>query len=132
MQITGGLANQAPVMSFMSTFILEVDQFILTPLSTATLDGEDEETQQERLIFNITKAPSDGFITHLSDQTRPIYSFTWLDLNGMLIAYQPPNSSHTQRRHFEVVISLQMYHVKCFAGMNRSEASSRTDGNRRS
>uniref|UniRef100_A0A3Q2YGZ6 Fras1 related extracellular matrix 1a n=1 Tax=Hippocampus comes TaxID=109280 RepID=A0A3Q2YGZ6_HIPCM len=105
-QITGGLVNQSPVMSFMSTFILEVDQFILTPLSTATLDGEDEETQQERLIFNITKAPSDGFITHLSDQTRPIHSFTWLDLNGMLIAYQPPNSSHTQRKHFEMEIDV--------------------------
>ncbi|XP_051918195.1 FRAS1-related extracellular matrix protein 1a isoform X6 [Hippocampus zosterae] len=105
-QITGGLVNQSPVMSFMSTFILEVDQFILTPLSTATLDGKDEETQQERLIFNITKAPSDGFITHLSDHTRPIHSFTWLDLNGMLIAYQPPNSTHTQRRHFEMEIDV--------------------------
>ncbi|XP_061620275.1 FRAS1-related extracellular matrix protein 1a [Phyllopteryx taeniolatus] len=105
-QITGALVNKAPAVSFMPTFILEVDQFILTLLSTTTLDGEDEETPQERLIFNITKAPSDGFITHLSDQTRPIYSFTWLDLNGMLIAYQPPNSSHTQRRHFEMEIEV--------------------------
>nr|XP_061810632.1 FRAS1-related extracellular matrix protein 1a [Nerophis lumbriciformis] len=105
-QITGALANQPPAVSFMPTFTLEVDQFILTPLSTATLDGEDEETPKERLIFNITKAPSSGFITHLSDQTRPIYSFTWLDLNAMLIAYQPPNSSHTQRRHYEMEIDV--------------------------
>ncbi|XP_077444873.1 FRAS1-related extracellular matrix protein 1a isoform X2 [Stigmatopora argus] len=105
-QITGALPNQAPAVSFMPTFILEVDQFILTPLSTATLDGKDEETPQERLIFNITRAPSGGFVTHLSDQTRPIYSFTWLDLNSMLIAYQPPNSSHTQRRHYEMEIDV--------------------------
>ncbi len=86
----------------MSMFILEVDQFILTPLSTATLDAEDEETLKQLLVFNITKPPTDGFITHLSDHTRPINSFTWLDLNDMLIGYQPPNSSHVQRRNYEV------------------------------
>lgn len=86
----------------MSMFILEVDQFILTPLSTATVDAEDEETPKQLLVFNITKPPIDGFITHLSDHTRPISSFTWLDLNDMLIGYQPPNSSHTQRRNYEV------------------------------
>ncbi|XP_077401536.1 FRAS1-related extracellular matrix protein 1a [Vanacampus margaritifer] len=111
-QITGAKANHPPAASFMPTFILEADQFILTPLSTATLDGEDEETPQERLIFNITNAPSDGFITHLSDQTRPVYSFTWLDLNSMLIAYQPPNSSHTQRRHFEMEIEVHDFFFK--------------------
>ncbi|XP_070785815.1 FRAS1-related extracellular matrix protein 1a isoform X3 [Enoplosus armatus] len=101
-QITGAMPNQPPKPSFMSMFILEVDQFILTPLSTATLDAEDEETPKQLLVFNITKPPMDGFITHLSDHTRPISSFTWLDLNDMLIGYQPPNSSHTQRRNYEV------------------------------
>ncbi|XP_074518325.1 FRAS1-related extracellular matrix protein 1a isoform X2 [Halichoeres trimaculatus] len=103
-QILGAMPNQPPKPSFMSMFILEVDQFILTPLSTATLDSEDEETPKQLLVFNITKPPADGFITHLSDQTRPISSFTWLDLNDMLIAYQPPNSSHTQRRNYEVEV----------------------------
>uniref|UniRef100_A0A3Q1H8X6 C-type lectin domain-containing protein n=1 Tax=Anabas testudineus TaxID=64144 RepID=A0A3Q1H8X6_ANATE len=101
-RILGAMPNQPPKPSFMSMFILEVDQFILTPLSTATLDAEDEETPKQLLIFNITKPPVDGFITHLSDQTRPISSFTWLDLNDMLIGYQPPNSSHSQRRNYEV------------------------------
>lgn len=101
-QIVGALSNQPPKPSFMSMFILEVDQFILTPLSTATLDTEDEETPKQLLVFNITKAPMDGFITHLSDHTRPISSFTWLDLNDMLIGYQPPNSSNTHRRNYEV------------------------------
>ncbi|XP_078131977.1 FRAS1-related extracellular matrix protein 1a isoform X3 [Sander vitreus] len=101
-QIVGAMPNQPPKPSFMSMFILEVDQFILTPLSTATLDAEDEETPKQLLVFNITKPPVAGFITHLSDHTRPISSFTWLDLNDMLIGYQPPNSSHTQRRNYEV------------------------------
>ncbi|KAM4714914.1 FRAS1-related extracellular matrix protein 1a isoform 2-T2 [Anableps anableps] len=105
-RITGAMPNQPPKPSFMSMFILEVDQFILTPLSTATLDAEDEETPKQLLVFNITKHPEEGFITHLSDHTRPVSSFTWLDLNDMLIAYQPPNSSHSQRRNYEVEIEV--------------------------
>ncbi|XP_055369067.1 FRAS1-related extracellular matrix protein 1a isoform X2 [Betta splendens] len=101
-RIAGAIPNQPPKPSFMSMFILEVDQFILTLLSTATLDAEDEETPKQRLVFNITKPPADGFITHLSDHTHPVSSFTWLDLNDMLIGYQPPNSSHAQRRNYEV------------------------------
>uniref|UniRef100_A0A673VRZ1 Fras1 related extracellular matrix 1a n=1 Tax=Salmo trutta TaxID=8032 RepID=A0A673VRZ1_SALTR len=100
--IPGAVPNQPPKPAFMSMFILEVDQFILTPLSTATLDAEDGETPKQLLVFNITKPPLEGFITHLSDHTRPIFSFTWVDLNDMLIGYQPPNSSHTQRRNYEV------------------------------
>ncbi|XP_063756912.1 FRAS1-related extracellular matrix protein 1a isoform X2 [Eleginops maclovinus] len=104
--IVGAMPNQPPKLSFMSMFILEVDQFILTPLSTATLDSEDEETPKQLLVFNITKPPAEGFITHLSDHTRPISSFTWLDLNDMLIGYQPPNSSLTQRRNYEVELEV--------------------------
>ncbi|XP_071782184.2 FRAS1-related extracellular matrix protein 1a [Centroberyx gerrardi] len=96
----------------MSMFILEVDQFILMPLSTATLDAEDEETPKQLLVFNITKPPMDGFITHLSDHTRPISSFTWLDLNDMLIGYQPPNSSHTQRRNYEVEFEVHDFYFE--------------------
>ncbi|KAK5610326.1 hypothetical protein CRENBAI_006856, partial [Crenichthys baileyi] len=105
-RIAGAMPNQPPKPSFMSMFILEVDQFILTPLSTATLDAEDEETPKQLLVFNITKHPEEGFITHLSDHTRPVSSFTWLDLNDMLIAYQPPNSSHSQRRNYEVEVEV--------------------------
>ncbi|XP_032439077.1 FRAS1-related extracellular matrix protein 1a isoform X6 [Xiphophorus hellerii] len=105
-RIAGGMPNQPPKPSFMSMFILEVDQFILTPLSIATLDAEDEETPKQLLVFNITKHPEEGFITHLSDHTCPVSSFTWLDLNDMLIAFQPPNSSHTQRRNYEVEIEV--------------------------
>ena len=101
-RITGAMPNQPPRPSFMSTFILEADQFILTPLSTATLDAEDDETPGQQLVFNVTRPPTEGFLSHLADHTRPVSSFTWLDLNDMLIAYQPPNSSHAARRNYEV------------------------------
>lgn len=86
----------------MAMFILEADQFILSPLSTAILDAEDGETPRSLLVFNITGPPQEGYITHLEDHTKPVSSFTWDSLNNMLIAYQPPNSSHTERRNYEV------------------------------
>ncbi|XP_061486151.1 FRAS1-related extracellular matrix protein 1 isoform X3 [Rhineura floridana] len=101
-QIGGAIPNQAPQAAFMSLLILEADQFILSPLSTTILDAEDSETPKSLLVFNITKPPQEGYITHLQDHTKPISSFTWNSLNDMLIAYQPPNSSHTERRNYEV------------------------------
>lgn len=100
--IQGAMPNQPPKAAFMSMFILEVDQFILTPMSTAALDANDHETPQARLVFNVTKPPSEGYITHLDDHTKPVGSFSWRDLNEMKIAYQPPNSSVTERRNYEV------------------------------
>ncbi|XP_066536604.1 FRAS1-related extracellular matrix protein 1a [Hoplias malabaricus] len=110
--IKGAVRNQPPKPAFMSMFILEVDQFILTPFSTAILDAVDAETPKNRLVFNITKFPSEGFITHLSDHTKPISSFTWTDLNDMLISYQPPNSSHTQRRNYEVEFEVHDFYFE--------------------
>ncbi|XP_062985314.1 FRAS1-related extracellular matrix protein 1 [Elgaria multicarinata webbii] len=101
-QIRGAISNQAPQAAFMAMLILEVDQFILSPLSTAILDAEDSETAQSLLVFNISKPPQEGYITHLQDHTKPVSSFTWNSLNDMLIAYQPPNSSHSERRNYEV------------------------------
>ncbi|KAG9486701.1 hypothetical protein GDO78_006860 [Eleutherodactylus coqui] len=104
--IRDALPNQLPKAAFMSMFILEVDQFILTPFTTAALDAEDSETRKSLLVFNITDPPREGFITHLGDHTKPISSFTWKDLNDMLIGYQPPNSSHIDRRNMEVELEV--------------------------
>ncbi|XP_070816237.1 FRAS1-related extracellular matrix protein 1b [Chaetodon trifascialis] len=100
--IHGAMQNQPPQAGFMASFILEVDQFILTPLTTATLDAKDHETPQERLVFQVTAPPAAGYVTHLDDHTKPITSFTWLDLHEMKVAYQPPNSSQSHRRNYEV------------------------------
>lgn len=100
--IQGAVQNQPPKPGFMASSILEVDQFILTPISTATLDATDPETVQDRLVFNVTAPPAEGFVTHLEDHTRPVGSFTWLDLHDMKVAYQPPNSSQSLRRNLQV------------------------------
>ncbi|KAM3915026.1 FRAS1-related extracellular matrix protein 1-like [Leptodactylus fuscus] len=101
-RISGAVPNTPPRAAFMPSFILEIDQFILTPLTTATLDAEDDETPKNKLVFQISKAPPHGYITHLDDQTKPITSFTWQDLHEMKIAYQPPNTTHLERRNMEV------------------------------
>lgn len=93
----------------MASLILEVDQFVLTPITTATLDATDGETPQERLVFNVTAPPARGYVTHLDDHTKPVSSFTWLDLHEMKVAYQPPNSSQPQRENYQV---LQLCHIK--------------------
>ncbi|MEQ2189161.1 hypothetical protein GOODEAATRI_022415 [Goodea atripinnis] len=100
--IHGAVQNQPPKADFMASSILEVDQFILTPLSTATLDATDPETPQDRLVFNVTAPPAEGYITHLEDHTKLIRSFTWLDLHDMKVAYQPPNSSQSLRQNLQV------------------------------
>ncbi|XP_056271069.1 FRAS1-related extracellular matrix protein 1b [Pseudoliparis swirei] len=100
--IHGAMQNQPPQAVFMASFILEVDQFILTPLTTASLDAKDHETPQEMLVFNMTAPPAEGYVTHLDDHTKPVTSFTWLDLHEMKVAYQPPNSSQSHRRNYEV------------------------------
>ncbi|XP_037980896.1 FRAS1-related extracellular matrix protein 1 isoform X2 [Motacilla alba alba] len=111
-QIRGAVPNQIPKAAPMAKFILEVDQFILTPITTTTIDAEDNETPKSLLIFNITKPPPQGFITHLSDHTKPIGSFTWKDLSDMLIAYQPPNNSHTERRNYEVEFEVHDFYFE--------------------
>ncbi|XP_076880729.1 FRAS1-related extracellular matrix protein 1b [Brachyhypopomus gauderio] len=99
--IHGAMPNQPPSPAFMSTLVLEVDQFILTPVTTAALDATDEESPLAQLVFNITRPPEEGYITHLDDHTKAVSSFSWPDLNEMRIAYQPPNSSHSSRRNYE-------------------------------
>lgn len=100
--IQGAMPNQPPQAALMASFILEVDQFILTPLTTAALDANDHETPREKLVFNVTVPPAEGYITHLDDHTKSIGSFSWLDLYEMKVAYQPPNTSQSQRRNLQV------------------------------
>uniref|UniRef100_A0A8C3K890 FRAS1 related extracellular matrix 1 n=1 Tax=Calidris pygmaea TaxID=425635 RepID=A0A8C3K890_9CHAR len=111
-QIKGAIPNQIPKAAPMVKFILEVDQFILTPITTTTVDAEDNETPKSLLVFNVTKPPPQGFITHLSDHTKPVGSFTWKDLSDMLIAYQPPNNSYTERRNYEVEFEVHDFYFK--------------------
>ncbi|KAM8793121.1 FRAS1-related extracellular matrix protein 1 [Eudromia elegans] len=110
--IKGATPNQIPRAVLIAKFTLEVDQFILTPITTTTVDAEDDETPKPLLVFNITKPPPRGFITHLLDHTKPIGSFTWKDLSDLLIAYQPPNNSHTERRNYEVEFEVHDFYFE--------------------
>uniref|UniRef100_A0A803SXA9 Calx-beta domain-containing protein n=1 Tax=Anolis carolinensis TaxID=28377 RepID=A0A803SXA9_ANOCA len=103
-KIKGAIPNVKPQAAFMAMFILEIDEFILTPLTTVILDAIDEETQKQRLVFNITKPPPLGYITHLEDQSKAIRSFTWQDLYDTKVAFQPSNISHSERQNYEVTI----------------------------
>lgn len=101
-EIRGAVPNTRPRASFSASLLLEVDQFILTPLSTASLDAVDHETPREQLVFNVTTTPAAGYITHLDDPTRPCTSFTWGDLHHLRVAYQPPAHSQPQRTNYQV------------------------------
>uniref|UniRef100_A0A8C3HKK9 FRAS1-related extracellular matrix protein N-terminal domain-containing protein n=1 Tax=Chrysemys picta bellii TaxID=8478 RepID=A0A8C3HKK9_CHRPI len=99
--IKGAIPNTQAQAAFISMFILESDQFILTPLTTAALDAEAGETPKDRLVFSITKCSLEGYITHLEDHTKAITSFTRQDLYDMKIVYQPPNITHSERQNYE-------------------------------
>ncbi|XP_061636386.1 FRAS1-related extracellular matrix protein 1b [Phyllopteryx taeniolatus] len=101
-RIVGATPNQPPRAAFVASFILEVDQFVLTPITTASLDAEDPETPKDGLVFNVSAPPPRGYVTHLDRHTEPVRSFTWSDLHHLKVAYQPPNSSHLTRDNFQM------------------------------
>ncbi|XP_037105169.1 FRAS1-related extracellular matrix protein 1b isoform X5 [Syngnathus acus] len=101
-QIVGATPNQPPRATFMASFILEVDQFVLTPITTATLDAEDPEGPKDGLAFNVSVPPPRGYITHLDEHSKPVGSFSWSDLHYLKVAYQPPNSSRPARDNFQM------------------------------
>ncbi|XP_013786136.2 FRAS1-related extracellular matrix protein 1-like [Limulus polyphemus] len=90
-EIKSGFPNLPPKASFSSTFLMAVQQFILTPITPNVLSASDGETPKGKLIFNVSTelTPDVGFIVHLSDHTQPIYSFRQSDIENGDIAYKP-------------------------------------------
>ncbi|XP_077981131.1 FRAS1-related extracellular matrix protein 1-like [Glandiceps talaboti] len=105
-RILPGFANQKPGASFMSMFVLDADQFVLTTISPFVLSAQDGETHDTKLVFNISSPLQNGQgeIVHLDDPTRAISSFTQNDINSFNIAYKPPNVSHSERRVFNIEV----------------------------
>lgn len=101
--IKGALPNSPPRSSFMSIYMMDVNQFVLTTLLPGVISAEDYETDSKDLVYNITSLPNanGGYFVHLDDHTVPIDSFTQNDLDHHRIAYQPPTSSQSERRVFE-------------------------------
>ncbi|CAM4712434.1 unnamed protein product [Lepidochelys kempii] len=72
-RIKEAIPNTQARAAFMSMFILEIDQFILTPLTIAALDAEVGETAKDRLVFSITKYPLEWYITIWRTTPRPLH-----------------------------------------------------------
>lgn len=101
--------NNAPMQSSSSSSLhLNVDQFILTSLTSNSLSATDLETPFDDLIFNVTRplGPDEGFITHLIDNSRPITSFRQSDISKSLIAYQPPSLSFGSSVKFTIALKV--------------------------
>ncbi|WAR22721.1 FREM1-like protein [Mya arenaria] len=102
--IKNALLNSPPRSSYMSTYMNEVDQYILTTIIPGVISAEDYETPDNLLVYNITKPPDpdQGYFVHLDDPVMEITSFIQDDLDNHKIAYQPPNSTVSERRIYEV------------------------------
>lgn len=102
--IKNALLNSPPRSSYLSMYMMDVDQFILTTIIPGIISAEDYETPDNLLVYNISKPtePHQGFFVHLEDRTTPITSFLQGDLENHKIAYQPPSTSFSERKIYEM------------------------------
>jgi len=101
--IKGALPNTPPRSSFMSMYMMDVDQFVLSTILPDVITAEDYETPDSQLVYNISRFPTDdeGYFVNLDDHTTPITSFTQADLTSHRIAYQPPNINYSKKKIVE-------------------------------
>ena len=102
--IKGALLNSPPRSSFMSMYMMDVDQFVLSTIIPGIISAEDYETPNSNLVYNISRppGPGQGFFVSLNDHTTEITSFLQDDLENRRIGYQPPNKSFSERKIYEV------------------------------
>ncbi|XP_076004144.1 FRAS1-related extracellular matrix protein 3 [Genypterus blacodes] len=103
-RIKGGAENTSPKPSFVSMMMMEVDQFVMTAITSDMLAAEDVESNPDDLIFNIT-SPLDsqhGYIISTDDQNLPITSFYQRDIKDLKIAYKPPSDDSEVERIFQL------------------------------
>lgn len=102
--IKGALLNSPPRSSFMSMYMMDVDQFVLSTIIPGIISAEDYESPNSHLVYNISKppGPGQGFFVSLDDHATEITSFLQDDLENRRIGYQPPNKSFPERKIYEV------------------------------
>ncbi|XP_045159464.2 FRAS1-related extracellular matrix protein 1-like [Mercenaria mercenaria] len=110
--IKNALLNSPPRSSYKSMYMMDVDQFVLSTIIPGIISAEDYETPDHSLVYNISKPsrPNQGYFVHLDDQTTEISSFLQDDLENHLIAYQPPNTSFSERKIYEVELKVYDSH----------------------
>ncbi|XP_053176422.1 FRAS1-related extracellular matrix protein 2b [Scomber japonicus] len=103
-RIKEGEDNTAPKPSFVAMMMMEVDQFVMTAITTDMLAAEDVESNPDELIFNITSPLSyeEGYIVSTDDRNLPITSFYQGDLKDLKIAYKPPAVDSDTERIFQI------------------------------
>lgn len=103
-RIKEGQDNTAPKPSFVAMMMMEVDQFVMTAITTDMLAAEDIESNPDELIFNITSPLSfeEGYIVSTDDRNLPITSFYQGDLKDLKIAYKPPAVDSDIERIFQI------------------------------
>ncbi|XP_047449328.1 FRAS1-related extracellular matrix protein 2b [Mugil cephalus] len=103
-RIKEGEDNTPPKPSFVAMMMMEVDQFVMTAITTDMLAAEDVESNSDELIFNITSPLSfeEGYIVSTDDRNLPITSFYQGDLKELKIAYKPPAVDSDTERIFQI------------------------------
>uniref|UniRef100_H3DK22 Fras1 related extracellular matrix 3 n=1 Tax=Tetraodon nigroviridis TaxID=99883 RepID=H3DK22_TETNG len=107
-RIREGSENTAPKPSFVAMMMMEVDQFVMTAITSDMLAAEDVESDPDDLIFNITSplSPQHGFIISTDDQNLPITSFSQRDIKDLKIAYKPPSEDSEVERIFQLELEV--------------------------
>uniref|UniRef100_A0A8C5BJV7 FRAS1 related extracellular matrix 2b n=1 Tax=Gadus morhua TaxID=8049 RepID=A0A8C5BJV7_GADMO len=107
-RIKEGEDNSAPKPSFVAMMMMEVDQFVMTAITTDMLAAEDIESIPDDLIFNITSPLSfeEGYIVSTDDRNLPITSFYQGDLKELKIAYKPPAVDSDTEKIFQIVFEI--------------------------
>ncbi|XP_078255243.1 FRAS1-related extracellular matrix protein 3 [Rhinoraja longicauda] len=98
-RIVPGVENRPPRPSPEALMMMEVDQFVLTAVTGEMLAADDEETEGERLVFNITSplGEGEGRLVSTDDRRQGLTSFCQGDVWRLRIAYQPPAEPGTRR-----------------------------------
>ncbi|XP_039606137.1 FRAS1-related extracellular matrix protein 3 [Polypterus senegalus] len=110
-RIKEGAENTPPKPSFVAMMMMEIDQFVMTAITSDMLAAEDVESDAGDLIFNITSPLNDqqGYIINTDDQNLAITSFYQRDIRDLKIAYKPPSEDSDVERiiqiEFEVIDS---------------------------
>lgn len=103
-RIREGLRNTPPKPSFVAMMMMEIDQFVLTALTSDMIAAEDTESDPDELLFNITTPFSfeEGYVVSTDDRNLPITSFYQRDIRDLKIAYKPPSMDSDTERIFQI------------------------------
>ncbi|XP_067106912.1 FRAS1-related extracellular matrix protein 3 isoform X1 [Osmerus mordax] len=103
-RIKEGTENTSPKPSFVAMMMMEIDQFVMTAITSDMLAAEDVESDPDNLIFNITSplGYQQGYLISTDDQNLPITSFYQRDIKDLKIAYKPPSEDSNEERIFQL------------------------------